>query len=180
MGTGTVLLIVAALAVAVAAATSLRHVPTGSTAVIERLGRFHRLCGPGRTFLVPGVDTVRATVGTSPRVEDFSVTANTADGRQARIDVTVRYLIVDPRAVTYRISDHRQGLELVAAAALREVVGGLSLADAPTARRRVESAVHRGLTEAGDRWGLRIERTDATAVGAAEPGASTHPGGGSG
>ena len=65
------LVIILALVVALLT-SSVKMIPQGEAAVIERLGRYTRTVSGGLTLLVPYIDRIRARVDTRERVVSFS------------------------------------------------------------------------------------------------------------
>jgi regulator of protease activity HflC (stomatin/prohibitin superfamily) len=44
------------LAIAVFIAAAVKHVEEGDRLLVERMGRYRRICGPGKHFLLPFID----------------------------------------------------------------------------------------------------------------------------
>ena len=70
MGATIVLVVIIALVAALLFA-SVKLIPQGESAVIERLGRYTRTVSGGLTLLIPYIDSVRARVDTRERVVSF-------------------------------------------------------------------------------------------------------------
>ncbi|WP_286205770.1 SPFH domain-containing protein, partial [Corynebacterium afermentans] len=70
MGGFITFFVIIALVVAILTA-SIKLIPQGEAAVIERLGRYTRTASGGLTFLVPYIDRVRERVDTRERVVSF-------------------------------------------------------------------------------------------------------------
>ena len=70
MGGFITFIVIIALVVAVLTA-SIKLIPQGEAAVIERLGRYTRTVSGGVTLLVPFIDRVRQRVDTRERVVSF-------------------------------------------------------------------------------------------------------------
>ena len=88
------LLLILVIAVLLA---SVKLIPQGESAVIERLGSYTRTVSGGLTLLVPFIDRVRARVDTRERVVSFPPQAViTQDNLTVAIDIVVTFKIKDP------------------------------------------------------------------------------------
>ena len=74
---------------------SVKLIPQGEAAVIERLGRYTRTVSGGLTLLVPYVDRIRARVDTRERVVSFPPQAViTQDNLTVAIDTVVTLSLI--------------------------------------------------------------------------------------
>ena len=118
------LLLILAIAVLLA---SVKLIPQGESAVIERLGSYTRTVSGGLTLLVPFIDRVRARVDTRERVVSFPPQAViTQDNLTVAIDIVVTFQINDPAKAIYGVDNYLVGVEQISVATLRDVVGSPS------------------------------------------------------
>ncbi len=163
MGVVTLVVIVALL-VAIFTA-SIKLIPQGEAAVIERLGRYTRTASGGLTFLVPYVDRVRARVDTRERVVSFPPQAViTQDNLTVAIDTVVTFQINDPAKAIYGVDNYLVGVEQISVATLRDVVGGMTLEETLTSRETINRRLRGELDAATAKWGLRISRVELKAI----------------
>ncbi|WP_423777894.1 SPFH domain-containing protein, partial [Corynebacterium ureicelerivorans] len=105
------IVIIVALLVAIFTA-SVKLIPQGEAAVIERLGRYTRTASGGLTFLVPYIDRVRQRVDTRERVVSFPPQAViTQDNLTVAIDTVVTFQINDPAKAIYGVDNYLVGVE---------------------------------------------------------------------
>ncbi|WP_253865057.1 SPFH domain-containing protein [Prauserella halophila] len=140
-------------------------VPQSQSAVIERLGRFRMVAGPGLNFLVPFLDKVRAKVDLREQVVSFPPQpVITQDNLTVSIDTVVYFQVTDSRAAVYEISNYIVGVEQLTTTTLRNLVGGMSLEDALTSRDQTNQQLRGVLDEATGRWGIRVARVELKAI----------------
>ncbi|MCR3718140.1 Regulator of protease activity HflC, stomatin/prohibitin superfamily [Prauserella flava] len=163
--TGLIVVAVIALLVIVVVAKALMVVPQSQSAVIERLGRFRMVAGPGLNFLVPFLDKVRAKVDLREQVVSFPPQpVITQDNLTVSIDTVVYFQVTDSRAAVYEISNYIVGVEQLTTTTLRNLVGGMSLEDALTSRDQINQQLRGVLDEATGRWGIRVARVELKAI----------------
>ena len=150
MGGIITIVIIVALLVAIFTA-SVKLIPQGEAAVIERLGRYTRTASGGLTFLVPYIDRVRQRVDTRERVVSFPPQAViTQDNLTVAIDTVVTFQINDPAKAIYGVDNYLVGVEQISVATLRDVVGGMTLEETLTSRETINRRLRGELDAAVD------------------------------
>ena len=156
------LLLILVIAVLLA---SVKLIPQGESAVIERLGSYTRTVSGGLTLLVPFIDRVRARVDTRERVVSFPPQAViTQDNLTVAIDIVVTFQINDPAKAIYGVDNYLVGVEQISVATLRDVVGGMTLEETLTSRETINRRLRGELDAATAKWGLRISRVELKAI----------------
>lgn len=164
MGGLITFIVIIVLVVAVLTA-SIKLIPQGEAAVIERLGRYTRTASGGLTFLVPYIDRVRQRVDTRERVVSFPPQAViTQDNLTVAIDTVVTFQINDPAKAIYGVDNYLVGVEQISVATLRDVVGGMTLEETLTSRETINRRLRGELDAATAKWGLRISRVELKAI----------------
>jgi len=164
MGGFITFFVIIALVVAILTA-SIKLIPQGEAAVIERLGRYTRTASGGLTFLVPYIDRVRERVDTRERVVSFPPQAViTQDNLTVAIDTVVTFQINDPAKAIYGVDNYLVGVEQISVATLRDVVGGMTLEETLTSRETINRRLRGELDAATAKWGLRISRVELKAI----------------
>ncbi|MDK8306370.1 MULTISPECIES: SPFH domain-containing protein [Corynebacterium] len=164
MGATIVLVVIIALVAALLFA-SVKLIPQGESAVIERLGRYTRTVSGGLTLLIPYIDSVRARVDTRERVVSFPPQAViTQDNLTVAIDTVVTFQINDPAKAIYGVDNYLVGVEQISTATLRDVVGGMTLEETLTSRETINRRLRGELDAATGKWGLRISRVELKAI----------------
>ncbi|MDP9863566.1 MULTISPECIES: SPFH domain-containing protein [Streptosporangium] len=161
--------LVAAFVVVAAAGFSLFRavhvVPQASAAIVERLGRYHRTLDPGLSLVIPFIDRIRRTVDLREQIVSFPPQpVSTSDNLVVSADTVVCFQVVDPRAATYGVADFRAGIEQLAVATLRGVVGAVELERALTSREEINAELRRALGGAAAEWGIQVNRAELKTV----------------
>ena len=146
-------------------ARSIRIVPQARAGIVERLGRFSRVLGPGLAIIVPFIDRLKPLVDMRERVVSFPPQpVITEDNLVVSIDTVIYFQVTDPKSATYEIVDFIQGIEQLTVTTLRNVVGGLDLEAVLTSRDSINSILRGVLDEATGKWGVRVNRVELKAI----------------
>ncbi len=137
-------------------------VPERHWAVVDRLGTYRRTLTPGRHRLVPGIETVRATVSMDEQVLNLPGTVVvTADNHTIMVDTVLRYQVVDPVRAVYEVMDYRAGLTQLTVYALRACLGDRTRDDALTSRTETSRELLGIMGSQAEAWGIKVR--DVTA-----------------
>ena len=146
-------------------APSLQVAQQWERAVILRLGRFHRLGGPGPFLLLPLVDRVARYVDTRIRATDFAATRIiTRDTVPVNVDALGFWMIWDARKAILEVENFLEAVMLSAQAALRDAIGRHELADLLSERERLGREIQEGLDRKTNPWGISILSIEITDI----------------
>jgi len=161
MMTTIVLSVVASVVVIVsivAAAKAIYTVETGTLGVLQRFGKFQRICHPGLGFKIPFVDQVVARL--SLRIEPLKVgvETKTKDNVFVQLPVVVQYQVLPEKAYEayYKLSDVEGQVTALVADVVRSEVPKLTLDQAFESKEEVATALKTSLAEHMDDFGYRI------------------------
>jgi len=147
-------LLLLALALAASAVQIAHH---WEKAVILRLGRFHRLRGPGVFFLLPFLDRVVRYVDTRIRATDFSAEKTIAmDTVPVHVDALAFWMIWDAQKAVREAQNYVEAVVLSAQTALRDAIGRHDLAALLSERERLGQEIQRALERKTNPWGMTI------------------------
>ncbi|HLB40738.1 MAG TPA: SPFH domain-containing protein [Candidatus Babeliales bacterium] len=156
--------------------------------VIERLGSFDRVLGPGLHFVMPFIEQPRAALWTYVRpidahgryqrilqqferidlreaVYDFpKQNVITKDNVTMEINALLYYQITDPKAAMYEVSNLPEAIEKLTQTTLRNVIGAMDLDHTLASRDEINSKLRVILDEATDKWGIKINRVELQEV----------------
>lgn len=161
----------------------VKVVPQSETRVIERLGRFHSVLGPGLNFIIPFIDKpktiytrrVENTIGGRPivrtsatttidlreQVYDFpSQQVITRDNVTTEINALLYFQITDPKKAVYEIDNLPNAIEKLTQTSLRNVIGELELDETLTSRDTINSRLQTILDDATNKWGVKVNRVE--------------------
>ncbi|MGI8417232.1 MAG: SPFH domain-containing protein, partial [Nakamurella sp.] len=144
---------------------SVKVIPQAQAAVIERLGRFHKVNTAGLVWLMPFVDRIRARIDLREQVVSFPPQpVITEDNLTVSIDTVVYFQVTEPRAAVYEIANYIVAVEQLTTTTLRNVVGGMNLEQTLTSRDAINGQLRGVLDEATGKWGIRVARVELKAI----------------
>ena len=169
------------LAVVVISA-GVKVVPQSETRVVERLGRFHSVLGPGLNFIIPFVDRPKMiytrkveasgnryfarmvatrVIDLREQVYDFpSQQVITRDNVTTEINALLYFQITDPKKAVYEIDNLPNAIEKLTQTSLRNVIGELELDETLTSRDTINTKLQAILDDATNKWGVKVNRVE--------------------
>ncbi len=156
--------------------------------IIERLGRYDRIIGPGIHIVVPFFERARSATWSfvkadveSKRYYRSTQTIDRIDLREAvydfpkqnvitkdnvtmEINALLYYQITDPRAAVYEVSNLPEAIEKLTQTTLRNVIGSMDLDSSLVSRDEINEKLRLILDEATDKWGVKVNRVELQEV----------------
>lgn len=134
-------------------------VPMRESAILERLGKFHKKLDPGFYFLIPFVDKVAYLHEMREQVLDIpSQSCITRDNVQVEVDGVVYLKVMDPQKASYGIGDYYNASISLAQTTMRSEIGKLDLDDTFSEREKINENIVREIDKASDPWGIKVLR----------------------
>jgi regulator of protease activity HflC (stomatin/prohibitin superfamily) len=136
-------------------ARSMRIANEWQRAVILRLGRLHKVKGPGIYLVFPVIDTVASIVDL--RVQTTGITAEqalTRDTVAVGVDAIVFWKVTDAQAAAVNIANYTQAIERVAQTSLREMIGATELSRLLSDRQAADEQLRKTITAKTSTWGV--------------------------
>ena len=141
-------------------------VPQQHAWVVERLGKFHAVLGPGLNIVVPFVDRIaykhvlkEIPLDVPPQV------CITRDNTQLQVDGILYFQITDAMRASYGSSNYIAAITQLAQTTLRSVIGKMELDKTFEERDHINTAIVNAIDESAANWGvkgLRYEIKDLT------------------
>lgn len=166
--------------------SSVILVRQAETIVIERLGRFYKILGPGLHIIIPFLDQKRCAIWTfveargnnyfryirtiyridlREAVYDFpKQNVITKDNVTMEINALLYYQITDVKAAMYEVSNLPEAIEKLTQTTLRNVIGSMDLDTSLTSRDAINERLRLILDEATDKWGVKVNRVELQEV----------------
>ena len=141
-------------------------VPEKSSRIIQRLGKFQRIAGPGLTFKLPILDRVAGTISLKIQQLDVDIETKTMDNVFVDMKVSVQY-VTQPLKIWdafYKLEDPIQQISSYVFDDVRAEVPKLDLDDVFSRKEDIAIAVKRNLSEAMDTYGFEIVKTLVTDI----------------
>lgn len=178
---------IALLVMFVLLARSVYIVKQSEAIVIERLGKFHALLGPGLHVVMPFVDAphvsqwtyvqlveknryyrfIRSITRIDMRecVYDFpKQNVITRDNVNIEINALLYYQITNAKSAVYEVANLPEAIEKLTQTTLRNVIGSLDLDETLVSRDQINTKLRLILDEATDKWGVKINRVELQEV----------------
>jgi|SRR5690606_18115797 len=167
---------------------SIYLVQQAEVIIIERLGKFDRIIGPGLHIVVPFIEQPRQVVWSFIRTESngkryFTVTqiveridlresvydfpkqnVITKDNVTMEINALLYYQITDPKAAVYEINNMPEAIEKYTQTRLRDIIGSMDLDETLVSRNTINARLAEILDEATDKWGVKVNRVELQEV----------------
>jgi regulator of protease activity HflC (stomatin/prohibitin superfamily) len=108
-------------------------------AIILRLGRFHKLAGPGLFWIVPIIDTLPSWIDHRVMVSPFAAEKTlTKDTVPVDVDAVLFWMVWDAEKAALEVEDYKAAISWAAQTALREIIGQMTLADILIGRSKMD------------------------------------------
>src|SRR5471032_2942161 len=134
-------------------------VPQQHAWVVERLGKFHAVLGPGLNIVVPFVDRIaykhilkEIPLDVPPQV------CITRDNTQLQVDGILYFQITDPMRASYGSSNYIAAITQLAQTTLRSVIGKMELDKTFEERDHINTAIVSAIDESASNWGVKVLR----------------------
>ena len=149
-------------------------VPHAHVVIIQRLGKFVRVVGPGLRFRLPFVEKIRPLDGwgdvanrdniyiemSEQQVDTPPRECHTKDNVSVRANASVYWRIIDPRKAVYEVDTLPRVIHDIALNALRSNIGTLSLDKVLSERQRLNDRIADQLRSTAESWGVEFTRVE--------------------
>ena len=125
--------------------------------VIFRLGRFHKVKGPGLYWIIPIVDQRRQVDLRTITVDIESQETVTKDSVTIRVNAVLYFRIHEPEKAVIQVRDYMNATYQASLTALRNVIGQHHLDEILKDREAINEAIKRIVDQITDQWGLSVE-----------------------
>ncbi len=130
-------------------------------AVVLRLGKFHKLAGPGAFMLVPFIDTLANWIDHRVMVTPFSAEKTlTKDTVPVDVDAVLFWVVWDAEKAALEVADYKAAIAWAAQTALREIIGQSMLADILVGRARMDADLQKIIDERTTPWGITVQSVE--------------------
>lgn len=146
-------------------AMSLKIIRQQQMAIIERLGKMHKVLGPGPHLILPLFDRVAYLLDMREEVVSFPPQGViTEDNLMVSIDSVIYFQIVEPRRAAYEAQNYRAAIEQLTMTTLRNIIGGMDLEATLTSREEINQRLRSVLDEATGKWGIKVNRVELRSI----------------
>lgn len=144
---------------------AVKIVPQSEKYVVERLGRLHKVLGPGVNIIVPLIDSVKHKIPVLERqLPMIKQDAISRDNVLISANVSVFYRIISPEHTVYRISNVDEAVTTTVAGIVRSEMGKIDLDEVQSNRNQLNASIKSQLADATDDWGIQVTRAEVLDV----------------
>ncbi len=141
---------------AILASSAVRIAAQWERGIVLRLGKFLGIKGPGLFFIIPVVDNV-AMVDTRVLTLDIpKQQVITKDNVPVSINGVVYFKVIKVEDAIIEVQNYSYAMSQYALAALRDVVGGMSLDQLLTEREQIGKEIESIVEKESKNWGLEV------------------------
>ncbi|WP_110953681.1 slipin family protein [Anaerosinus massiliensis] len=153
--------IVAGFILAVIASQSLKVAQQWEKAVVLRLGKFHRLAGPGLFFTIPLIDTVPYWIDQRIHASAFNAEQTlTKDNVPVDVDAILFWVVWDAEKAALEVADYLEAVSWAAQTALRDVIGKTMLSDMLAGRENIDIHLQNMIDQRTEAWGIAVQSVE--------------------
>ena len=147
----------AGLAVAWLAASAIHIDLEWERVVVLRLGKFHRVAGPGLFFTIPIVDTIAVRIDQRMNTTPFMAEQTlTMDAVPVNVDAVLFWMVWDPVKAALEVENYGDAVSWAAQTALRDVIGRTTLATMLTEREKLDEDLRAIIDKKTEPWGASV------------------------
>lgn len=152
----TIFVLLAALA-----ATSVKIAAQWEKAVILRLGKFHRLAGPGIFYIIPIVDTIADWIDQRVTTTPFNAEQTlTKDTVPVDVDAVLFWMVWDAEKAALEVNDYYTAVSWAAQTALRDIIGKTLLSEMLAGRDELDEQLRKVIDERTEPWGVTVQSVE--------------------
>lgn len=133
-------------------------------AIVLRLGRFHRMMGPGPVLLLPFIDRAYRVDTRIVTLEVPRQDMMTRDNVPVSVDAIVLFYVVDPRAAILNIENYIRTTSLIAQTTLRSTIGQAELDDLLSHRDRINQHLQTVIDTQTEPYGVKVTAVEVRDV----------------
>jgi regulator of protease activity HflC (stomatin/prohibitin superfamily) len=142
--------------VVILVAFSVRIVQQYETGVVFQLGKYSRTLNPGLNLIIPIIEYARIV---DMRISTHDIPEQqviTKDNVPVSINGVVYFKVDDAQTAVIKVQNYTYAVSQYAQAALRDVVGGMTLDDLLTERQQIGEKIEEIIQKEAKSWGLLV------------------------
>ncbi|MGE5376802.1 MAG: slipin family protein [Bacteroidota bacterium] len=129
--------------------------------VVLRLGKFHRLAGPGMFWIIPILDTAATWIDHRVMVTPFAAQKTlTKDTVPVDVDAVLFWVVWDAEKAALEVKNYEAAVDWAAQTALRDIIGRMVLADILVGRSLLDQELQQVIDERTTPWGVTVQSVE--------------------
>lgn len=152
---------VGVLAIGLLVSGAPRQVKEWERGVVLRLGRFHKVCNSGITWIIPGFDSITNMVDMRVRSTPFSAEKTlTHDTVPVNVDAVLFWVVTDAKKAILEVEGYENTISWVAQTTLRDVIGKNELARMISDREALDEELQGIIDDKTSEWGITVQSVE--------------------
>ncbi|NPA29427.1 MAG: paraslipin [Epsilonproteobacteria bacterium] len=142
-------------------ATGVRIVPQGEEWIVERLGKFHKVLGPGLNIIIPVIDKIRRKMSTRDIILDVNQQEVITKDNAVIIANAVAFIkITDPVKALYGVENFKLAIQNLIMTTLRSIIGEMKLDEALSNRETIKTKLKEQIIDDVADWGITVKTVE--------------------
>jgi len=140
---------------------SLKVASQWEKGVVLRLGKIHKLAGPGAFWVIPIMDSLANWIDHRVMVTPFSAEKTLPkDTVPVDVDAVLFWVVWDAEKAALEVADYKAAIAWAAQTALREIIGQRVLADILVGRDKMDAELQKIIDERTTPWGITVQSVE--------------------
>jgi regulator of protease activity HflC (stomatin/prohibitin superfamily) len=134
-------------------------IPHRTVAIVERLGKFHKILNSGFNVIIPFIDKIAYTHSLKEQaIEVPQQICITKDNIPVEVDGLLYLQVIDPKRASYGINDYLFATIQITQTTMRSVIGKLDLDQTFEERENINAKILEAVDYASEPWGVKVIR----------------------
>lgn len=139
---------------------SIKIINEYERAVVLRLGKFHKVKGPGLILLIPIIDKMRKIDLRTVTLDVPPQEVITRDNVSIRVSAVVYFRVVDPDKAFLQVEDYYYATSQLSQTTLRSVCGQAELDEILAEREKLNLKLQEILDADTEPWGVKVSKVE--------------------
>ena len=136
--------------------SAIRIIQQYETGIVFQLGRYTRTLLPGLNFIIPIIEAARVVDMRTMTSDIPKQQAITKDNVPVSINGVVYFQVMSAETAVIQVQNYLYAISQYAQAALRDVVGGMTLDELLAERQKIGDAIESIVQGQAQSWGLKV------------------------
>jgi len=139
---------------------SIKIINEYERAVVLRLGKFHKVKGPGLILLIPVIDKMRKIDLRTVTLDVPPQEVITRDNVSIRVSAVVYFRVVDPDKAFLQVEDYYYATSQLSQTTLRSICGQAELDEILAEREKLNLKLQEILDADTEPWGVKVSKVE--------------------
>lgn len=139
---------------------SIKIINEYERAVVLRLGKFHKVKGPGLILLIPVIDRMRKIDLRTVTLDVPPQEVITRDNVSIRVSAVVYFRVVDPDKAFLQVEDYYYATSQLSQTTLRSICGQAELDEILAEREKLNMKIQEILDAETEPWGVKVSKVE--------------------